>query len=593
MTPSSLPRTSLALILALMAISTSSAAFAGEEVAPATDTGETAVPVAAPPSPHVRTPRVPTDLQRLVFETGRTPVAPAEPGTLRVQIHGEYQLRYQGMTSFTLTPSATVLNAHPGAKGDSIGQNNFVNHWLRVTPRLQVSDRLEVVAQLDVLSGLVLGDTAHDTYADYSPRDDYDGFKNVQPRWLYLEWRSPIGLFRVGQQGAHWGMGILANDGDHPNLFGDYRYGNIVDQILFATKPLGEASPWVVALGGGYVFKDDIALSSRGDRAWQGVLATYVESGLNRIGVYGVYRNQHRDRSAGDLFPYSDKIEAGVVDVAANWAIPIATPGMPAYLFGAGEAATIFGSTNALRTNEQTLAQQNVKLRSFGGALSAGFVIGAHDPKPRKRTAQAPLGSRPDLFGKLVTQVEVGYASGDADPTHQQDGTEKRFVFNANHKVGLILFDEVMRWQTARAAVAAQDPLLAGPRPAPGIDLLPTNGGVAGAQYVYPTVTYRPMPNLDLKGGAVIAQTTADYVDPYRLVTQGGYVNYRGGDSHRHDLGVELDLGTEARFALDYDMTLQLGAQGGVLFPGGALADVAGEKLKTPWLVLGRAGLQF
>ena len=586
MTPPLLsPRTSLALIAALTTSVFSTSARAEDPPAP-----DPTPP--APPTHHVRGARVPADLQRLVFETGRTPVAPGEPGVVRIQIHGEYQMRFQGMTSFTLTPSASVLSAHPGAVGDSIGQNAFMSHWLRVTPRLQVSDTLEVIAQLDVLSGLVLGDTAHDTYADHTPRDDYDGFKNVQPRWLFLEWKSPIGLFRVGQQGTHWGMGILANDGDHPNLFGDYRYGNIVDEILFATRPLGEKSPWVVAIGGGYVFKDDIALSSRGDRAWQALAATYVESGMNRIGVYGVYRNQHRDRSSGDLFPYTDKIEAGVVDVAGNWAVPIATPGKPAYLFGAGEIATVFGSTNALRTNEQTKAAESIKLRSFGGALSAGFVIGAHNPHPRKRMAQAPMGSRPDLFGKVVAQVEVGYASGDADPTHA-DGVEKRFVFNANHKIGLILFDEVMRWQTARAAVAAQDPLLAGPRPAPGIDLLPTNGGVAGAQYVNPTITYRPRHNVDLKAGAVVAQTTADLVDPYRLVTDGKYVNYRGGDARRHDLGLELDGGFETRFALDYDVTLQLGAQGGVLFPGGALADIAGEKLKTPWLFLGRAGLQF
>ena len=585
------PLLSLSLRTPLALIATLTASFASTVARAEESTPTPTVTDAPAPAAHVRSARVPADLPRLVFETGRTPVAPAEAGVVRVQIHGEYQMRFQGMTSFTLTPSATVLQAHPGATSDSIGQNAFVNHWLRVTPRLQISDKLEVIAQLDVVSGLVLGDTAHDTYADYTPRDDYDGFKNVQPRWLFLEWKSPIGLFRVGQQGTHWGMGILANDGDHPNLFGDYRHGNIVDEILFATKPLGEKSPWVVALGGGYVFKDDIALSSRGDRAWQAVAATYVESGMNRIGVYGVYRNQHRDRSSGDLFPYTDKIEAGVVDIAGNWAIPIHTPGA-AYLFGAGEIATIFGSTNALRTNEQTLAAQNIKLRSFGGAMSAGFVLGAHNPRPRKRAAQAPMGSRPDLFGKVVAQVEVGYASGDADPTHA-DGVEKRFVFNANHKVGLILFDEVMRWQTARAAVAAQDPFLAGPRQAPGIELLPTNGGVAGAQYVNPTVTYRPMPNLDVKAGAVVAQTTADLVDPYRLVAQGRSVNYRGGDTHRHDLGVELDAGTEVRFALDYDMTLQLGAQGGVLFPGGALADMAGDKLKTPWLFLGRAGLQF
>ena len=55
-------------------------------------------------------------------------------------------------------------------------------------------------------------------------------------RWLYGEWKSPIGVFRLGQMSNHWGMGLLANDGDHPSLFGDYRGGNLVEQVLFATK---------------------------------------------------------------------------------------------------------------------------------------------------------------------------------------------------------------------------------------------------------------------------------------------------------------------------------------------------------------------
>jgi hypothetical protein len=157
-----------------------------------------------------------------------------------------------------------------------------------------------------------------------------------------------------------------------------------------------------------------------------------------------------------------------------------------------------------------------------------------------------------------------------------------------------VLFEEVMRWQTARAATAAQDPLLQnGARPTPGVNLLPSNGGVFGAQYIYPTIVVRPKPWLDLKAGAVIAQTTSDLVDPYRLATQGAYVNYRGGDAARHDLGIELDGGFEFRLRLERALRLQLGAEGGILFPGGAFADAGGAMMNAPWLVQLRAGLQY
>jgi hypothetical protein len=523
------------------------------------------------------------DLARIVLDTGRVEMPPPEPDLVRFEAHGEYQLRYEHLRSFPLDPTTSTLAAHaPDGRvaSDSLGQSDFGFHWLRVTPRLQITDKLQIVAQADVITGLVVGDQSHDSWADRWPRDQYDGYSTVQPRWLYLDWLTPVGLLRIGQQPTHWGLGLVANDGDHPSLFGDYRYGSIVEQVLFATKPLGPKSPLVVAVAGDLVYRDNFAQLTDGDHAWQGILAAYYEAGQDMLGVYGVYRHQTRDRtSSTTYFPYADAIDAGVVDLAGRFARPVATPGAAAFVFGAFEAAAEIGTTNAERTLYSTAAGDTTDVRAYGGAAQAGIAFAAKD------------GPRPDLYGRVVAQVELGYATGDADP---YDGTEHRFVFDPNHKVGLLLFDEVMRWQTARASVAAQDPLLSnGSRPPPGAGLLPSSGGVFGAEYLYPTVVVRPRPWLDLKAGAVIAQTTADFVDPYRVAVQGAYVNYRGGDAKRHDLGVELDGGAEVRVPLEYGFRLQLGAQAGVLFPGGALADARGEAMKTPWIAVGRAGLQF
>jgi hypothetical protein len=526
---------------------------------------------------------VPKDLPRLILDSGRIETRPPEEDLVRFQMHGEYQMRYQIQRSFPLDPTTSTVNRVPGAVEDSLGQNHFLNHWLRFTPRLQLKKSLELVSQFDLVTGLVAGERAHDVSADLTPRDEYDGFSNVQLRWLYAQINTSIGVVRLGQQPSHWGLGILANDGDHPTLFGDYRYGSIAERILFATKPGGKDSEVVVALAGDLVFRDSTARLTRGDHAFQGVLAAYWEKGPNQLGIYAVYRSQTTDKqSLQAYFPYTETIEAGIVDASGKFGTPI--PGNDAYLFGGGEVATIFGSTNVLRTQAQALEGSKTTIRSYGGALQLGVVH-------KSTCACGDRLTSPVDYGDLVAQVEVGYASGDADP---YDGTSRRFLIDPNHRIGLVLFDEVMRWQTARAATAAQDPLLTNAeRPTPGIDLLPTNGGIAGAQYVNPTFVYRPMERLDLKGGMVIAQSTADLVDPYRLATQGAYVNYRGGDAKKHDLGVEIDGGFEYRAPLQYDMTLQLGAQGGVLFPGGALANATGSRMKTPWLTVIRAGLQF
>ena len=544
---------------------------------------------------------VPEDFPRLVLDTGRAEPPPADPDAYRFVIHGEHQIRYQVQRSFPLVATASAIDRQPGLVEQSLGQNQFLHHWLRLTPRLLLRDTVELVAQLDLVTGLIAGDKARDTRADETPRDRYNGFSNVQPRWLYAQWRLPFGLVRIGQQPNHWGMGILANDGDHPTLFGDYRYGSISERILFATKPGGRASDFYLAVAGDLVFRDQTARLSRGQQAFQGVLAAFYERGQNKLGVFSTFRHQENDETSGSpVFGYTDELDAIAIDLHGRIVAPV--PGdSNAFVFGEAEAAYILGSTNFLRTPAQALEDARTQVRSYGGAAIVGVVhraFGAHASREHdhaaKMTSTEYLGvadSRGVPYGDIVAQVEVGYASGDADP---YDGSQRRFVFDPNHRVGLLLFDEVLRFQTARSATAATDPLLANAaRPTPGVDLLPSNGGVFGAQYVNPTAIYRPRHWLDLKAGTVIAQATSDVVDPYRVATSGSYVNYRGGNPRKKDLGIELDAGFEARYPLAYRLMGQIGAQGGVLFPGGALEDASGTRLKTQWLVVGRLGLLF
>ncbi len=548
---------------------------------------------------------IPKDLPRLILDTGRVEMPAPDPEAFRFILHGEDQIRYQAQRSFTLVPTASRINAKPGLIEDSLGQNQFVSHWLRVTPRLQIRDTLELVAQVDVLTGVIFGELAHGTSADATPRDEYNGFGNLQPRWLYAQYKLPFGLVRVGQQPNHWGMGILANDGDHPSLFGDYRYGAISERILFATKPGGADSDFSLAVAGDLVYRDATARLTRGQQAFQGVLAAFYEHGYNKLGVFSTLRHQTNDQTSGSpLFSYTDKIDALAVDVNARIATQV--PGQDAFLFAEAEAAYVFGSTNILRTADQALDGSKTQIRSYGGAAVIGIVQRSFatgtwaDAEASKRDDSAKATSvrylgRPSVkgvpYGRVVAQIELGYASGDADP---YDATERRFVFDPNHKVGLLLFDELMRFQTARSATAATDPLLTNAsRPTPGVDLLPSNGGVFGAQYLNPTFIFRPRHFIDLKGGMVIAQATTEIVDPYRLATQGSYLNYRGGDRRKTDLGVEFDAGFEGRFPLDYDLKALVGAQAGLLLPGGAFENADGDRLPPQWIVVGRLGLLF
>lgn len=557
-------RSSLLLTLVSVAV----VATSHPTVAAATEADGLEPAVLPPEQPPPDVPeREPGFAPKLVLDTGRTEPKPPSPEHARMQIHGEYQVRVTGKTDLSLTPPPADQSA------DSLGQNTAVQHWMRITPRFDYRESVSVVGQLDFPRGFFLGGrTRYVTSADY-PMDEHNPMR-IEPRWLYVQVLTPVGLIRVGQQGSHWGTGILANDGDHPRLFGDYQGGSISERVLFATRPFGEHSPLAVLLAGDLIYRDIQADLTEGDHAFQGLLGALYGDEENEIGIQAALRRQrHDDEGIDEFTPYTEELDVAVFDVFGKFAAR--APGGRSYVFGEAEAAYITGSTNYVRTPELGARDQHEKVRSWGGMAKLGMVREARDAGHR--------------WGDLVVAVEWGYATGDADPN---DGEQRRFNFEPNHKVGLVLFDHVLAWTTARSADNAGDPTLV-QRPNPGLQFYASNGGVFGATYLYPTLVVRPKHWLDLKAAMLVAQTTADFVDPYRYGVFGAVDNPRGGDPKRHDLGVELDGGAEVRASLSYDMTLQLGVQAGVLFPGHAFDDAYGNGLPTQGLVMGRFGLQY
>jgi hypothetical protein len=502
-----------------------------------------------------------------LLETGRTPVEEPDPDLLRIKIHGEYQFRATLLRDLRLEPF------RGDASTGTVGQEYRLYHWMRITPRVMYRDSLQLVAQVDVPRGFFLGEKTRQLDSAEEPFDDRNPV-GLDLRWLYLEYTAPFGLFRAGQQGSHWGLGIIANDGDHPTLFGDYFEGSRVERVLFATKPAGKDSPLTVALAGDVVFEDATADLTDDELAVQGVLALYYEDkNDNRLGFYGVYRHQSQESESLPRRTFDETLSVFVLDSAGKFNAKV--PGGGGHVFGEYEVAYLLGSTNLFRTIEQTRNNEREQIRALGAATRLGTVITS--------------GSGDDRWGRLALTLEWGWASGDANPN---DGTQRRFRFDPNYNVGLILFDEVLAWKTARAANIARDPELVR-RPSPGADQLPSNGGIFGATYFYPTLVYRPRAELDLKLGAVVAQSAGDFVNPVEVGIRGRFRNYDGGDARSHDLGLELDAGIEYRLPLDYAMTLALGAQGGLFFPGNAFADELGNRLDTQYLGVGRLGLQY
>jgi hypothetical protein len=498
---------------------------------------------------------------RFVLETGRVPASRSPH--FSAQIHGEYQLRVAGMSALSLRempdPPATAR----------IDDRLRVEHWLRVTPRLTLTEDLEIVAQLDVPRGFIAGQRVPGV--DTRERDDYGSREpfGVDPRWLFLEWRPGVGTLRIGQQPAHWGMGLLVNDGDHPTLFGDYSGGTRLERVLFEVKPGGTNSPLTLGIASDLVFRDARSKLTDGDLAMQAVLmATYADARGDRVGFYGAYRHERPD--SGSAVRATESVL--VLDSAGKFNAKI--PGAVGHVFGEYEIAYLVGQTDLSQVLIQGTALAREDIRALGAAARLGFVH--------------TRGRGLERWGRFVAQVEWGWASGDGRPG---DGSFRRFRFDPSYNVGLILFDQVLALKTARARNIGR---AAGLDVAPGIDQLPSDGAVVGASYINPTLVFRPRRELDIKAGLVIAQTTSDFVDPVELGGSGRLQNYDGGSSQKHDLGLELDGGVEYRYAIVTGRLIaQFGAQAGVFFPGGALSGPTGDRLSTQYVGIARAGLQY
>ncbi len=467
--------------------------------------------------------------------------------TFGARLGGEYQHRFVLLSDVPLEP---LPRTDPAATG-VLGQNAWGEQWLRLHGELTLRPILRLAGELDLLWGVAYGDLAQGTHPAAWARDEY-GYPGLRLRQLYLEWLTPIGLLRVGQMAFSWGLGMVANGGTQPPIFGDYRYGDLVRRVLFATKPAGEESPFTLAIAGDWVAWDLIAdFERRGDLAFQGLLAALYEQGEDRIGAYVAYRHQQN--------PLGDSLEVFIGDLFAQLHFPEPSGGR---IYAAFELAYIRGTTSYTRTVE--FPTQDVE------QLMAAVQLGRKE-------------------ANVDVIFEGGYASGDSNT---EDGMQRRATMDPDHRIGLILFPEVLAAQSARAAFLAGSPELFG-RPGRGSELLPTNGGVSGAYYLFPYVVWRPLEWIDARLGAVMALSSTDVVDPFVQRARSRSVNYRGGDPTRRDLGLELDAAILLHGPIGEGVTLNGGVEGGVLLPGHAFDDADGRKMDPIGMLRLRLGIRY
>ncbi|MBI3181225.1 MAG: hypothetical protein HYZ28_03680 [Myxococcales bacterium] len=462
--------------------------------------------------------------------------------SLQAKVSASFRLSAPAMTPFLVDDVGTKLSPTPLASR------------IRARPELRYGS-WGLVTELDVASGTSLG-VPQDGFAARTP---YPGLSATELRQLFLEYRAKTWVLRAGQQATNWGLGLVANAGaadpEPGRAFGDSRFGDLSYRLLLGGRPLfglgGAFRAIEPAVGVDMVVRDDTADYWAGDRALQGILALrFAVDAERNIGVYTVVRRQ---RPAGP----SDggrETDALVLDVAGKWQW-----GKRRKSFSAGfEVVSIDGTTTQARRDNAA----RHKVRQLGAALELSATV---------RSVQSFL--------------DIGYASGDQNPF---DDRIEGFRFDPDYNVGLVLFEEVLGWQSARASARAADPMLVG-RPPEGVDLLPTRGAVTGAWYVFPRARVAASDWLDLYGGPLLAYSTARLVDPFNTQLAGGEVRNSLGGPPMSFLGTELDVGAQARWKPLRELLVTGTAEGGLFLPGDAFADAKGGTM--PPVLVGRLRL--
>ncbi len=470
---------------------------------------------------------------------------------MHLHIDGEHLFFYHYMNDIPLDNEGKTL-------GDPEWGN--VRHRFRFAPSFRYGKVFGVYGQLDIATfDSLYGINSTMGSRFFSPvRDQAQGFRVADPRHLWVSWRSPIGEFRLGQMPSHWGMGMVANNGQtQTGEFSAPRFGDIVERIIwlfpfvkpFTQRPIGNR----LFLGAAFdvVFRDENAELIKGDLAFQGAFSLlYRQKDSIFAGVYvAVRRQQDRDgrRIDAQAFDFYLKLSGDFAQGKVGLDFQL-------------EAAVLTGFTTRVRTE---LAPDGIQLEGLG-ALSR-------------------LGLRLPHAGIRIG-LEVGFASGDNDTN---DGISRVFQFDPDYQPSLILFHRVLGAVSANSAERVGDLTRVG-FPPPGTDQIPSWGQVNNVFYIQPVIAFQPLVfapkakahhTLELKVGFLYARSVADFADGFATFRAGG-VNitpFGRAAADAHDMGLELNLSLSYEYRPWKSLSVKIALLYGHLFPGAALSSDDGS----------------
>ena len=401
--------------------------------------------------------------------------------------------------------------------GTMLGQDFVLDSRLR-TGLAFGKGGFRAVVEGDLFDGQLAGDgwdVPGDTDARERERvgvltgDDFD------LRKAFVKARLGVVGLQAGVATSHWGLGMLANDGNRDPIFGRNDFGDRVVRLQVGSRPFGKGKvPLTISLAGDRVIEDEFAHwtpfdeEDKGGKAWQGIgaLLWAPEDGAD-VGFYAVHRRQTESDDERQTI-------ITALDAYTDWSTQL--DGFQ--LRVAAEGATLLGHTSrSLNYNYR----DQLRVRSGG---VTGLVELAPDDLPVRGIFRG------------------GWASGDGNPDND---VVNDFAYDRDFDAGMVAHDELLGAVDAATYNQVGNPEHAGSAPE-GADAIVREGAFLHAIFLQPVVAVDATEWLELRAGTTLHWSTAPIAQAFTTTRNGGIpANWLGTPTEGYAMGPELNWAIE------------------------------------------------
>ena len=486
----------------------------------------------------------------------------------------DWQQRFPNATTREMTQAFCRRNPSQCRRAvTNPDRSGFFTQRGRFEPIVRVGP-IKAQATIDLFDNVVWGDNetlaATPLFAGSPSATQVDGnlADSIAVKRLWIEWKTALGLLRIGRQPSNWGMGLLANDGNEfRNDFGDANEGATYDRIIFATQPIALVKGIAAAAGAktkASDFDSSLILAVGFDKLVESSSITFRQrisddeslSDENADGTSGIRQSPIWLSDQGDdvlemiyvlMFKKEDwQVGNDLMDLTVGtywvnrwqketnsnvWIPDFYVKWRLKGLFFEGEVYHIFGQTEAIAPDYDKVTTADI--------TGAVWRFGYENPR-------------------LTGLFEMGYASGDA--TILDDRFTGR-PLHSDYNVGLILYEQVLAQRTVEKFVG--DPDTQG---------LWSNGGVYNSTYINPRFKFRPNEHLEFRVGFLMAW--ANEVDGAIIP----FLDREGGSEGPDDITESTLLGTEVDVGLYMtwlDEHILIAIEGGYMHAGPRLGRLS------------------